>query len=173
VGYFDQNKNQSMLVRAVEIIAKECSIPFHVTFVGKDSGTLESVKSLAQDLNVLSYISFVDFQNDLDYYYQNANLLVLCSNQEGFPLVVLEAMRSCLPVVATQVGGTEEQVTDRKTGFLVPKGSHNILADRIRSLIESPSLAKQFGLSGYNQFSQKFTLDKMISNYESLFESTT
>jgi len=59
-----------------------------------------------------------------------AQIFVLVSNWEGFPLTILEAMRAGLPVVASDVGGVREAVDDGNTGLPVPRGEKTPTTDR-------------------------------------------
>src|SRR5260221_771654 len=77
--------------------------------------------------------------------YREAAVCVLTSEYEGSPNVLLEAMASGLPVVATNVGGVPEIVRHGKTGFLVPQDSINELADTTCEMIQNPNLRGQIG----------------------------
>jgi glycosyltransferase involved in cell wall biosynthesis len=77
--------------------------------------------------------------------YREADVLVLTSDWEGTPNVVLEAMACALPVVATAVGGVPEIVLDEDTGFLVPPGDDFALDQALRRLIELSGLRRQMG----------------------------
>lgn len=75
-----------------------------------------------------------------------AHVLVLPSMSEGRPIAVLEAMSAGLPVVASDVPGTRELVSEGTTGMLFPPGSSPALADRLERLIVDPELGRQMGL---------------------------
>ena len=71
-------------------------------------------------------------------------------------------MRAGLPVVASAVGGVAEAVVEGVTGFLVPRGDEIILRDRLRILIENPSLRVAMGRAGRQRYEQEFGFDAMI-----------
>jgi glycosyltransferase involved in cell wall biosynthesis len=76
------------------------------------------------------------------------DVLVLPSFAEGVPVVLMEAMASRLPVIATRVGGVAELVEDGVNGFLVPPGDAATLAERLGRLIADPELCRRMGLAG-------------------------
>lgn len=98
------------------------------------------------------------------------DIFVLPSLSEGMPIAVLEAMATGLPVVATNVGGVSEVVEDSQTGFLVPSGNSNIMAEAIIKILNNPELAKTMGEEGKKRVKEKFSLEKMVNDYEFLYE---
>ena len=70
----------------------------------------------------------------------------MTSAYEGFPIALLEATRSGLPIVSTDVGGVSEIVLDNHNGLLFPLGQRDEMADGLIRLIENPDLLTQFSL---------------------------
>ncbi|MBN1396088.1 MAG: glycosyltransferase [Pirellulales bacterium] len=100
-----------------------------------------------------------------------ANLLVLPSRWEGMPNVVLEAMASRLPVVATDVEGVREllgPVADQQT---VRHGDSQLLAERIVRLMNDPQLATHIGHENRHRVEDQFDISRMVGAYESVWES--
>jgi glycosyltransferase involved in cell wall biosynthesis len=64
------------------------------------------------------------------------------------PLAVMEAMASGLPVVTTHVGAIGEQITEGVTGFLVPPGDHQAVAEAVLKLVADPELRRGMGAAG-------------------------
>lgn len=77
------------------------------------------------------------------------DMLVLPSFAEGVPMVLMEALASRLPVVATQVGGVAELVRDGERGLLVPPGDAEALADAMARLLADPALGLRMGEAGH------------------------
>jgi glycosyltransferase involved in cell wall biosynthesis len=92
-----------------------------------------------------------------------AQISLLVTNWEGFPLSILESMRAGLPVVASAVGGVDEAVREAETGYLVPRGSVEQLRDRISRLINDAELRGTMGARGRARFEQNFTLSHAVS----------
>jgi glycosyltransferase involved in cell wall biosynthesis len=84
----------------------------------------------------------------------------------------MEAMAMSLPVVATNIGGSLDQVLDGVTGLLVPPGDPVALADAIEKLMQNPSLCRRMGAAGVQRIGERFTLMTMTHEMEDLFEKT-
>ena len=80
--------------------------------------------------------------------------------QEGQPIVVLEAMRAGLPVVTTDRGCLRETVIEGETGFVVPPNSSEVLASRIVTLLKDHELRYSMSLKSRQRFEQEYTLDR-------------
>jgi glycosyltransferase involved in cell wall biosynthesis len=111
------------------------------------------------------------FRTDLDRFLPCFDVLVLPSYTEGLPNVVLEACAASVPVVATAVGGTPEVIEDELSGFLVPPGEPEQLADRICQAIESEEFRLQMGQRGRERVLEQFSFAAQAERYIALFES--
>lgn len=98
-----------------------------------------------------------------------ADALVLPSFAEGVPVVLMEAMASARPVIATQVGGVAELVEDERSGLLVPPGSAEHLADAIRRLADDPALRRNLGAQGRETVRTDFDVTREAARILSLF----
>jgi D-inositol-3-phosphate glycosyltransferase len=110
-------------------------------------------------------------QDLLPYFYSAAEALVLPSRYESFGMVALEAMACGTPVIASRVGGLQYTIEDGKTGFLVPEGDWLSLAERIREVIENPSLKRKLvtrAMTKVKQFGWPMIAKKILSLYGSL-----
>jgi glycosyltransferase involved in cell wall biosynthesis len=81
----------------------------------------------------------------------------------------MEAMAMGLPVVASQVDGTQELIRDGINGYLVPPGNADGFADRIRQIVNSPDLAERLGAEAHRDVLERFGLPRMIDAYHQLF----
>lgn len=85
-----------------------------------------------------------------------SDIVVLCSEKEGIPRTIMEAMALARPVVATDVSGTNELVVEGQTGFLVPLGDIDAMAEKIMLSIENPNLREKMGSYGLKRVSKEF-----------------
>jgi glycosyltransferase involved in cell wall biosynthesis len=99
---------------------------------------------IAQDLELRGPVS----EEALPALYQGASLFLLPSDEEGWGLVLVEAMASGLPVVATRTAGAADVVREGETGHLVPIGDSEALAARAVDLHDRPELARRMGVEG-------------------------
>lgn len=104
-------------------------------------------------------------RTDLDALIGAADVVVLPSFTEGLPNVALEASAAGIPVVATAVGGTPEAVIDGETGFLVPPGKSQPIAERVGEVLRSDSLRAKFGAAGRERMRTLFTFDAQAVAY--------
>lgn len=103
--------------------------------------------------------------------YRQADILLLPTVREGLPLVVMEAMASGLPVVATNCSSLPELITDGKGGFLCGLGNAAEFADRINQLAASLALRREMGQFNRARAEKDFSLDQMVGNYRALFSA--
>jgi glycosyltransferase involved in cell wall biosynthesis len=121
------------------------------------------MEALTATLGIRGRVRFLGQRTDVDRLLAQAQVGVLVSKWEGFPLSILEEMRAGLPVVASRVGGVDEAVQDGKTGFVVPREDVGELRDRLRRVLQSPELRLQLGASGRERYEQQFTLEHMVA----------
>ena len=101
--------------------------------------------------------------------FSRANVFVLPSFTEAFPLVVLEAMAASLPIVATEVGGIPDMIEDGSNGFLVPPGNSEILADRLTKLVNNPQLRVHFGAASREKFLRNYENERFETGLKEVF----
>lgn len=162
-GYFD-------LLEAVSLLAgSDDKVPLTLIIVG--SGEMESeIRDRVDALNISEAVLFLGRRDDVPRLMAAADALVLSSHWEGLPGVVLEAMASELPVVATSVGGVPEIGIDGATGFTVPPRQPQALAAALDKIVNTPSIERlQMGRAGRSRVIEKFHVQKMIAAYEELY----
>jgi glycosyltransferase involved in cell wall biosynthesis len=99
------------------------------------------LRKLASEVGLKPNIAFIGFRNDVRYILQECDLMVLPSLYgEGLPMVILEAMASGLPVIASRVEGVPEIIEDGVNGFMVNPGDAVALSRKIITLLEKPHL---------------------------------
>lgn len=99
------------------------------------------------------------------------DISVLSSFSEGMSNTLLESMSMGKPVVATAVGGNPELVEDGKTGYLVPPGDPNAMAEALLKLLANPGLRHEMGLRARFRVESEFNVVRMVERYEDLFQS--
>ncbi len=107
---------------------------------------------------------------DMPALYQQADILLFPTVREGLPLAVLEAMACGLPVVATDCSSLPELIIHEKGGYLCELGNVEEFATRINELAASPGLRREMGEFNRARVEKKFTVERMISEYNMLFE---
>lgn len=100
-------------------------------------------------------------RSDIDNLLAGADLAVLATRWEGLPLCILEAMRAGLPVVANDVGGVAEAVTDGVTGYLTRVGDVEQMRNRIGQLLASKQLLRSMGAAARARYERDFEVGAM------------
>jgi len=101
-----------------------------------------------------------------------SDIVVLCSEAEGIPRAIMEAMVLEKPVVATDVVGTQELVIDGGTGFLVPLGDYQTMAEKINLLAHDINLCKQMGMAGAIRVQEHFNDIKIAKFLHDFYTSS-
>jgi glycosyltransferase involved in cell wall biosynthesis len=159
VARFEPQKDHATLLGALAGLRDE---PWEMDLIG-DGPLKGSMESLAATLGLGDRIRFLGQRIDVDQILAQAQVSLLVSNWEGFPLSILEAMRAGLPVVASSVGGIGESVLDEETGYLVPRHGEEVLRERIGRLLRSPALRVRLGANGRARYDQHFTLAHSVT----------
>lgn len=167
VARFEPPKDHVTLLQA---LAGLRDIVWEIEFIG-DGPLLERVRGEAERLGLLERIGFLGARRDVAERLAKAQIFVLASNWEGFPLSILEAMRAGLPVVASRVGGVEEAVEDGVTGFLVPRGNVAALREVLLRLLKDPLLRARMGEAGRKRYEELFTLERMLEHTWAVYEA--
>lgn len=125
---------------------------------------------LADRLKIKDSVVFCGFRDDIPEVLRAIDILVLPSLWEGFPVSVLEAMASGLPVVASDVGGVSEVVQNGRNGVLVRPADYRHLSTALYNLIREPERILRLGAEGKKLVGEKFTLKKMIEDTEDIYD---
>ena len=164
-------KDHDTFLRAAHIISS--TMP-QVKYIILGEGPLrQALEQLAKDLGIESKVLFTGNQTEVSPYLSVFDIACLCSKEpEGCSNSILEAMALVKPVVATNVGGNVELVEDGKTGLLVPVQNPEVLANAILSLLDNPEQAEEMGRRGKVKVMREFSLERMVRDYEVLYEET-
>lgn len=97
------------------------------------------------------------------------DVYVCSSVKEGFPYSILEAMSAGLPIISTNVGGIPKMINDKKSGLLVKPKNPQVLADKIKILIEDKKLRDTLGEQAKKNVKEKFNIEKMIEKTKEVY----
>jgi len=161
-------KGHTYLITAFAHVVKE--IPnVRLVFLG-DGELKEALFVQTKTLGLENHVLFLGMRNDVPEIISASDLFVLPSINEGFGVVLLEAMAMKCPIVATNVGGIPEVVLDGETGILVPPKDPEQLARGIIKLLKDQTLARQLAESGYQRLKAYFDIKDTIVKIEHLYK---
>ncbi|MFC1849713.1 glycosyltransferase [candidate division CSSED10-310 bacterium] len=134
-----------------------------------DGPQLSELREKVRQLHLTENVIFAGTRDDIPELLSMMNVFVLASLWEGMPLTVLEAMACKKPIVATNVDGVSESLTDGETGFLVPSQDPAALADKIIYLLENKDVGKKLGERARKVLVKKFPIEKMVRETSNLY----
>lgn len=168
-------KGQEVVIEAIARLKKEKFSVYALFAGGNPPGAgdqLSRMKALAHSLGVQDQVVFTGELTDPRPAYAAMDIFVLPSAQpEPFGGVVMEAMAYQLPVIGTALGGTIDQIEEGKTGFLVPPSNPDVLALKIKTLLQSKSLRDSMGHAGRQRVRAHFSMDAFFQKLTALYES--
>jgi glycosyltransferase involved in cell wall biosynthesis len=131
---------------------------------------------LLQDLKLLSEseslsITFLGWRNDIDIILSASDIAILCSDNEGIPLTLIQASQAGLPIVSTNVGSVSDIVLDGVTGLLT-EVSANGLIQGVSKLLDDPDLRARLGESGQMRARDLFSSQTMAELHEELYSQS-
>ncbi len=165
---FIPRKNHALLFKILPELKQK--IPnLHLVLAGKGE-LLEYYKNYAQSHNMADYVSFIGYTNDMQYYCKISDVLVMPSHQEGLPISMVEAVLTGLPVVASNIRGHVDIISDYKNGYLCNIKKPKSFVDAIYRLYTHPALCR--ALTGYNKdFAEKYSVDVAVEKMGYIYNS--
>jgi glycosyltransferase involved in cell wall biosynthesis len=170
IGKYEAQKGQDVLIRAFAEVGLDYK-DIELILVGATDKALESLKTLSQELGVIDRVQFiqdVSFQ-EIPKYYRRATIFCLPSKKEGFPLVLLEAARFRVPIIASHVGGIPELISSGENGMLVSPDNPSELASSLRLYLSQPVVAREMADRLFKIVELDFTWKKVYEKYEKLY----
>jgi sugar transferase (PEP-CTERM/EpsH1 system associated) len=155
----------TLLCAARELLGAELDVSVVIVGTGPE---LDGLKREAAGLG--DRVRFLGERDDLPVLFNSMDAFVQPSICEGMSNTILEAMASAVPVVASNVGGSPEIVSD-ETGLLFPPEDVSALAGKLAVLAKNPALCRKIGDSARSRAQAEFSLDCMIARYEALYVS--
>jgi len=166
-GRLVSTKGISYFIRAAaEIKEVYPRTQFLVIGDGPERGKLES---MARDFHLYPNIKFLGYRRDFPGLLPLINVFVVPSISEGLSIVTLEAMAARRPVVAFEVGGIPEIITNNRTGILVPVVDSSYLARAVIGLLKYPSRAERLGNCARDVVEEKFDHGLMVKRTEEVY----
>jgi glycosyltransferase involved in cell wall biosynthesis len=161
-------KDHPTFLRAAQRISQ--AVPA-ARFVLAGQGPLtEKMRVYAEELGLGAKVFFTGRCDQVADLLSVSDVCVLSSVAEGFSNSILEYMGAGRPVVATNVGGALEAVTEGKTGYLVNPGDDATMAHRIIELLRNPAHANALGRCGQQVVEEKFSCAAQLAQTEKLYD---
>jgi len=168
VSNFKQQKNPIDFFKMAKLVADK--IP-DVYFVYTGEGELlERAKMLALRLEITGRCRFPGWRRDTPQLMACASVFALTSLWEGLPRAAVEALKSGLPGAYYAADGVSDIIADGKNGFLIPKGNHRLMAEKITALLSDNNLREQMAQAARETDLREFDIVEMVKSQERLYE---
>ena len=175
VSRFEYRKGHLVLLDALEILKKSGLISsnnLRIIFEG-NGPELQEVLDVIERLDLSSIVQFVGDERNIANLYAASDFLILPSiKEEDFSNVISESMSHGLCVIATDVAGAREQVSDGQTGFIVSPNHPIELSDVILRVIANPEVVLVAGRKGKDRYLNNFTPEIAVKRYFDLYKES-
>ena len=166
-GRLTKWKGQEVFIEALNLVNKALGYQsFYAVILGSDQGRnvySKKVKRLAEQYRLTRQLRFIENCKNMPLAYKISDLIVSPSIEpEAFGRIAIEAQAMEKPIVASNIGGSNETVVDNKTGFLFESGNSEDLSKKIIKILNSDeSTLKFIGIEGRKNIMKKFNVEKM------------
>lgn len=160
-GAVTERKGQEELLRAVSILKEESQVDFKVKFVGKeDAAYIRHLKDMVGRHRLEDTVQFLGKRGNVEDYFREADIAVVCSRAEPFGRVTVEAQLAGCLVIGADSGATAELVRHGETGLLYCPGNPGDLAGRIMQALENPADSVKMAEAGQKHARDTYTKER-------------
>jgi glycosyltransferase involved in cell wall biosynthesis len=160
-------KGQELFIEALNLVNKELGHqPFYAVILGDDQGRdiyTKKIKRLAEQYRLMPQLKFIEHCKNMPLAYKISTLVVSASIEpEAFGRVAIEAQSMEKPIIASNIGGSNETIKNNETGFLFESGNPESLCKKIVEVLNlDQSRLKSIGIEGRKNIIKKFNVEKM------------
>lgn len=167
VATFKRQKGHCYLIEAAASVVEQFP-NLHILFIG-DGELRPELEAQTEALGLEQHIHFLGTRHDVPELLAASDFFVLPSLWEGLSMALVEAMASRLPVIATEVSGTNQVMAAGETGWLVPPGDSQQLAEAMLELLADPARAQGMATSASHRVERYFSAEKQAKDHIALF----
>lgn len=169
VARFVERKRIEDLIAAWARIAKK--FPQHKLLLVGDGPKRGFYEDLVLQLGIQSQTLFIGFHLQIEKIFQLSDLFAFCSEREGLPNVLLEAMSCQLPIVASAISGVTEILTSSQEGLLFAPKDVNGLTEKLLYALEHPEEAGRMALAAREKVLKTYSFEKTTPKFLSIYSS--
>ncbi|MGA3294916.1 MAG: GT4 family glycosyltransferase PelF [Candidatus Acidiferrales bacterium] len=174
LGQMEPRKRHQDVIKAMPAVLERhpqmrLAIAGHVY----NTAYFEELRRLVAELGLQASVDFLGARNDVPELMRQSKALVLSSESEGLPWVILEAMAARLPVVASDIPANREVVKNGQTGLLAPLGDPAGYAESLNRLLIDPGLAARIAAEARAMVERRFAAEVMVRQTEGMYREMT
>lgn len=160
IARFCEQKDHLTIINALGRIK---NLNWEMNFVG--SGDYNPYLKIADNLGISNKINFLGERNDISDLLEKSDVFLLCSNWEGFPISIIEAMRASKYILASNVGGVNESVA---LEYLLQRGDVDSWVEKLIYILNNPEVMHFVGKENREKYLNEFNSDVMYSKYKKI-----
>lgn len=161
IGRFVYAKNHETLIHAFAIFHKKYSNSY-LYLIGQGSEE-NKIKHLVKSLSLTDCVEFLGTKAEVSYYLSTTDCFILPSRYEGMPMTLIEAMASGMPIIASNVGGIPDMLTDNENAILIDPTVEGVLG-AMEQIYQEPALRNKLAHNAYIR-SKDFSAASMAECY--------
>ena len=165
----DPRKNLAFLFRSLkQLLEQGEKVELRLT-----GNATPSLARLAEDLEISDFVSWMGWLNDdeLPVFFQELDVFVIPSSQEGLNIAGLQAMASAVPVVSTRCGGPQDYVIDGQTGVLVSSEIHEMVS-AINGIVGNRNKRDELGANARRFVEDRYSFERFKENFAEVWQQT-
>lgn len=167
IARFEEQKDFDTLLSAIDLLRDRS---FVVHLIGEGPLREKALQKVEQ-MGLGDKVIFYGQRRDVENFLRQGRVYILSTHWEGLPRSIIEAMGAGMPIIATRVGGIPELVSEGRTGHMFMREDSQALAQSMDRFLSNPKLILQFGKRSREAFRRKFTYDRMLADYLSLYRA--
>ena len=186
VGRLTAIKNHRLFLESISVLMQENGDTRASFLIVGDGELRKDLEKMTAELALKDRVVFTGWIKDLRTLYADLDVLAVTSNNEGTPVAVIEAMAAAVAVIATDVGGVRELISDFRfriselseagfeiceRGILVRKGDVRGFAEGLKYLLEHPETGREMGQRGQEYAKQNHTMERLVADMDKLYQS--
>lgn len=169
IGRLEKQKSLNTLIRAIKNnIDKNLEKNISLNIVGDGSLRID-LEKLVIELELSTKINFLGEKKDVDQYYEKADIFILPSIWEGFGIVILEAFRAKIAVIASNIEGPAELIKNNYNGLLFEPKNVVELTDKIQFLIDNKNERIEIAENGFKTFTSEYSIKNYVNLLHKLY----
>lgn len=134
-----------------------------------DGSLRQSLLQLVYRLGLENNVIFWGERNDVPAILKHVDIGINTSRMEGLSNAIIEYMAASLPVIATNVGGNSELITNEHNGFLILPNNQDVLNEKIMFLFQNPDTARKFGINGRKFVEDNLAINRMVAETQDAY----
>ncbi len=166
-GCFKPQKAPLDFIRAAAFVSARC--PSSRFLLAGDGIMRPAVEQAVRGYGLQGRVILAGWRYDLPELLAGADVFVLTSLWEGLPVSALEALKSGVPVIATDTGGIKEAVVDGVNGYIVPRSDAQAMSRRICCLLQDEALRMRMAENAARSLGNEYSLQEMLLNTQNLY----